>query len=299
MRKTTTLLALVLAGAALSGPIGLALAQQAPQPAAAPRIENVNDLLAALENADKGLRGLAADIQYDRRQVLQGDQQVRRGKLWYRATEPQDGGKPVKEFAISFDSLIVRGGDAGQMMNDQEVWIFDGQWLVEKRPDRRSFTKRRIAAPGENFDPLRVGEGPLPFPIGQKAADIRARYTVELQPAGGLFAEGTPLATFVEGTHQLLLTPRPEFAGQEEFTEIRLWYRWDPSTSRLLPRMARTTSRGGDEAYVQLLNVEAFADGVGAGAIPATVFDTTAPDAAAGWDVQIIDELAREGDHGG
>ena len=57
--------------------------------------------------------------------------------------------------------------------------MFDGQWLIEKRPDKKQFVAREIAAPGEDFDPLSIKEGIMPIPIGQRAADVLERFDVE------------------------------------------------------------------------------------------------------------------------
>jgi hypothetical protein len=47
----------------------------------APEIRTAGDLLRALENADNGLEAISAQINYDRRFLLQGDRHVRRGTL--------------------------------------------------------------------------------------------------------------------------------------------------------------------------------------------------------------------------
>lgn len=287
-RPTARTLAVALLGVAVWAPT-LAPIAGAGAPAA-PTVSTVDDLLGAIEHADDGLRALSAEIQYDKRQNLVGDQQVRRGALYFRnAPAEKPGGRPTRAFAIDFDQLMV----GQQLFDDPQSWVFDGQWLVEKRPARKQFIKRRIAPPDAPFDPLRIGEGPLPIPIGQRAADIRARYEADLRPVNEPFGDSATHAAFVQQCHQLRLTPRPQFAQDEEFTEIRLWYRWDDSAGRFLPRMARTTTRSGDESYVQLINVAATVEGGAANArIPDGAFDTTQPGADAGWDVQVIDDLA-------
>ncbi len=271
----------------------ISLSPMLPITAAAPQqppsIYTADDLLAALEQADEGLLTLRADIQYDRRLKLQGDRHVRRGVLLYRALPASGTGNPDsalptrRAFAVDFNRLWV--GERQQ--DDPEQWIFDGEWLIEKRPARRSFIKRRIARPDDGFDPLRIGQGPMPIPIGQRADDIRARYDVELVPADNLFDGQPQLARAVKDSKQLLLTPKPHLADNAEFTELRLWYRWD-KTGRFLPRMSRTINHAGDVSFVQLINVRVNET------LDEELFNVAEPSEDAGWDVQIIEDFKED-----
>ncbi len=251
-----------------------------------------DELLAALEEADKGLKTLTADLIYDRTFATAGDQQSRKGKLYFVVSGSGDNGGPrgsdaassaSRKFAIHFDTIII----GGRTDTDPRQYIFDGQWLLEKYPKDKRATKRQVVPPGEKFDPLRIGEGPMPIPIGQKRADILGRYAATLLAASdGLDAnEEKDLIEFVAGSYQLKLVPRPERASEEKFTEIRLWYRAD-ADGRILPRMAKTINAlagepgdTGDESLVRLLGV------VQNGAIPAGAIDTQIPE---GWDSQTI-----------
>jgi len=250
-----------------------------PGAAAPPTIETVDDLLAEIEKAGDGLESLTARIQYTRRFQLQGDVHIRRGRLAY-AADPSN--RRDRRFAVYFDTLLI---PSARMEEDPQHWIFDGEWLVEKRPSEKQFIKRRVAPPDASFDPLRVGEGPLPIPIGQRAEDITRRFDPELRASGELFDAESPLAAQVQGSHHLRLTPKEQYAEGEEFSEIRLWYRWDESSQRLLPILSRTTNRQGDESYVQLVDVTP------AGEIDPEMFDTTSPAKGSGWDVQVIENL--------
>jgi hypothetical protein len=264
-----------------------AMAQEAPKPVEV-AVTTAEDLLARLETADKDLRSLDADVLYQRVFGLEGDEQERRGKLYYvDAKSATADGTPApgsRKFAIHFKSLKM--GDQPAMAQDQ-VLIFDGEWLVEKKPEDRQIIKRQITRAG-GFDPLKVGEGPFPLPIGQKKADILSRFDVELLPATKDLVSNDPalqqpLENFVKGSYQLKLTPKP---GERsvELAEIRLWYRPDPTTGQLLPRMARTVTPQGDISLVQLANVKVN------GPVPSEAMDTRTPE---GWK-QDVQELPPE-----
>lgn len=279
---------LVLAAASLLIAPACALAQAPegkPAPAAgvpgAPAVHSADDLLSALERADQGIDTLSATVRYDRLFKLTGDRQIRDGRLYFRqGPAPEGAKKRPRSFGVHFKTLLLDD----RLSDDPQIFVFDGAWFVEKRPAEKRFTKREVARAGEDFDPLKVGEGPMPLPIGQKAADIKAKYRAELlDPTDGLSAEQIAGLPLLNKWWQLRLTPHPVAVEpgkprpREEFKEIRLWYQQDT----LLPRMARTTSRGGDESFVTLLDLEINKP------LPPEALDASEPPASEGWDVQI------------
>ena len=291
----TLLIPLILATTALAQP-GASAPPPAPAPGMQPppaaaqipagEFESADALLTALETADKAIETFHAGLVYDKIFLLQGDRQTRFGDLYYRVdgTPPAPPGAPagqppLRTFAIHFTKLLLDGA----MRDEAQTWIFDGHWLVEKRFVEKQYVAHEMTRPGSHIDPLRLGEGPLPIPIGQRKADILARYDVELRPTGDGFdpddqAQANYLANLT-GATQILLTPRPGRTN-DDFTSIRLWYRHN-ADGLLLPILARTFSRGGDETFVQLTNIRINQP------IPGDVIDITEPAPDSGWDVQI------------
>ncbi|MCG3121705.1 MAG: hypothetical protein GIKADHBN_00075 [Phycisphaerales bacterium] len=253
-------------------------AAAAPQPCS---VQSAEQLLEELEQADKGLKGMQAEILLHRSFVLEQDRQTRQGMLYFRQLEGSADRPATRQFHVRFDVQIT---GSRQERDKEQKFIFDGQWLAEINPGEKRFDRRQLVAPGENFDPLKVGEGPLPIPIGQKKEDILARFDVELvDAADGLTDENArqqqAWRKFVAGTCQLRLVPKAD-AEDVDFTEIRLWYRKDAADSgagRWLPRMSRTVNHAGDVTIVQLVNVQ-FTD-----TIEDQYFDTAFPDLR-GWD---------------
>lgn len=243
-------------------------------------IADVDGLLDALERTGKDLRSFSAQIRYTKFFPFEGDEQIREGTLDYLAmpeTRPGEGAR--RKFAVHFDTLqfdgrIERGEDRS--------YIFDGQWLVEKLHKEKQFFKRQVVPPGERFDPLRLGEGPFPVPIGQSRGEILERFDAELLDS----AAGTEVLNpdvrkwLIESaveTYQLRLTPKEAYAGELDLSEIRLWYR----RSDLLPRAAWTRSVNENESTVQLIAHEVNVP------IPSERLDTTVPDR--GWVVEVTE----------
>ncbi len=267
--------------------------------APAANFTSAEQLLDALEEADADLRTLQSDIQYDRVFGIAGDRQIRQGGLVY--VDPRPAGqastsKQGRKFAIRITSVQI--GERREQ--DDRQLIFDGEWFVERDNVRKLFQKRHVARPGDGFDPLKLGEGPFPLPIGQKKADILRRYEVALLTAGqdleandpGDEAAKASLEAFVKGSYQLKLTPKPEIIESEELKEIRLWYRpvvGPAGQTTLLPRMARTINRAADVTLVSLINVKTNQP------VDADAISTMAP--KEGWDVQ-IEELPGAGQPG-
>ncbi len=238
-------------------------------------IESGDDLLFALETSDLEIKTFTAGIRYTRIFALAGDEQTRDGMLYYETVDRGDKQTPAsRRFAVRFDSLRV----GSRVEKEPKEYIFDGEWLVEKLEQQKQFIKRQVVPPGERFDPLRIGEGPFPVPVGQRREDVLNRYSVTLlSTEDGLDADS--LRSFVtggEGTYQLSLVPKLEPQNGDELAEIRVWYR----KSDLLPRMARTIDVAGDESIVQMLSPEKNPK-----ELPYRVFDTATP--ARGYDVRV------------
>ena len=274
-----------LALSSVSGCLAQTTTPPPPPPSATPSqdIKNADDLLTRLETADKDLKSLDADIQYDRVFSLAGDRQIRTGKLYYIDSKAKDdkgqSAPGSRKFAIQFTSLKI--GDQ-PTRPEEKIMVFDGHWLIEKMPDQKQMIKREIVPEGKAFDPLKIGEGPFPIPVGQRREDILKRFTADLLPGeDGLVGNepgDTPkLKDFVTKAkaYQLKLTPKP--APDQDFKEVRLWYAPDKSGT-LLPIMARTVNQQDDISIVELVNVKLNQ------APPANVFEPQAP---AGWVVQV------------
>jgi hypothetical protein len=221
-----------------------------PRAAVAPEADA---FLRELETADRSLRTLRAGVLYDRTFAVAGDRQTRVGTLVF-VNEPRgEGARPERKFAVRFDRLII--GERSRQ--EQQEYVFDGTYLVERQPAQKLFVKRQVIGPGDAFDPFSIAEGVMPLPIAQRRDDIVARFDVALAEAGdGLDARAdAKLIEFVKGARQVVLTPPPATADTEEYVEIRLWYVRSGDTGGWLPRMARTTSVDGDVSLVQLINV--------------------------------------------
>jgi len=261
--------------------------------AAGERFTTADQLLTGLETANRDLTSLRAQIQYTRDSGrLEGAvQTVRRGTIHYAAKLPGVGaaapdakGPARRGFSVRFNEMIV---DQAKR-DERREFVFDGEWLVEKYPGEKQFFKRRIVPPGEVADPLRIGEGPFPIPIGQKREDIQARFdTTLVDPMEGIPDNQPRTKKIIEedSAYQLKLIPKAGTDEAREFKEIRLWYR----SKDLLPRMAQTINRENGTAQVVLIEL------VRNEPVDPKLFDTTPPKKEDGWQIE-VDEFRKRVD---
>ncbi|MEE8155471.1 MAG: hypothetical protein V3T53_11015 [Phycisphaerales bacterium] len=183
-----------------------------PQQEAEP--DAVEDLLDRLERSSADLRDFQAKIRYDIWDAVTEEKQIRSGKLIYQV-DPDDGSK---RFAILFDTFIF----GNRQEKEAKHYIFADGWLVEIDHERKQFIKRQIVAPGETFDPLKLGEGPFPLPIGQPKNEVLARFDVKLLDApSDPFLAKMLIDRDVEG---MVLFPKPNTPEAEKFQRVELFY---------------------------------------------------------------------------
>ncbi len=220
----------------------LQTAQPTSQPSAHPTTSDAVALLDRLETAAEGLRDFRADITYSLWDSILERREIRGGEIVYDVS-PDDGSR---RFAILVTSVSV----GNRRDNQNKRYVFDGSWFVEIDYDNRMFIKRQIVAPGERFDPLKLGEGPFPLPVGQRREDVLARFEASL-------LEGTQhevLARFLAGKpiEGLKLVPRPSTPQAKEIAEVEIFY--DAAT--LLPVGILLTETNGDRKTVMLRHLK-------------------------------------------
>ncbi len=246
-----------------------------PPTVVAPADPQVLEALDKLEKKGKEIASLQAKVRFQKHDVLLGDE-TRIGEIVYIAENAQ--AKQPTRFAIDFNTLILDD----VLREDKRQYIFDGIWLVEKQFARKMFQKRQILAPGEKFNPLDM-DGPFPVPLGQKRADVLARFDVKVVPSTD--AEAKELKLTAPPLH-LHLTPRAGAPGKVKFAAIDLWF----DSVTLLPVMVHAVEpappqeKEGNATKVWLTDLKLNAE------TPEALtkrINVDVPPAAEGWNVDI------------
>lgn len=199
----------------------------------------VNALLDKLEKNAADLQAFTAKIAYEKEDAVLGRNELRTGELIYRL-DPKTG---EKSFAALFDSTIINGTKRNSPMH----YIFNGRWLAEIDQQKKQFIKREIVPPGKQLDPLKLGEGPFPLPIGQPKSEVLARFDVTMMelPKEGLLKD-------LKDVDGLLLVPKAGTKEARDFARVGLFY--DRKT--LLPVGINAIEKNNDRKTIRLSDVQ-------------------------------------------
>jgi hypothetical protein len=208
-------------------------------------------LLWALERSGANLRSFSADIAFDRYLALEDEKERRKGRL---ALQGEGAGRRL---GCRFREFI---DGAGAKRESQDHWIYADGWLAEADWEHKSFTKRRVVAPGESWDPLKLGEGPFPLPFGQAEEEVRARFAIERAAL-----PETPLIRFALGDTKvcgLRLTPKPTTALAKDASWVDVFYSAEAKPLaesnqlgfQLIPRVVVLAKPSGDQSTIVLTN---------------------------------------------
>jgi len=204
-------------------------------PAVSTAAPKVDELLTRLESAAADLRDFAAGIAYERFDALLDETERRYGRLVL------EGQGKDRKLALLFDEFI---DGSGRSDRTKDHWLFVDGWLVEINEKAKSVTERQVAPPGSTFDPLKLGEGPFPIPLGQPKAEVLKRFRVE-----DLERSDAALLKTLPPCLGLRLVPLEGTDFAKETAAVEVWY--EPETLSPLGLVIREVN--GDTVAVRLV----------------------------------------------
>lgn len=240
----------------------------APEPAASPNqrtCATVDELLAAIEAAGGEVRNFRAGLSYEKFDKLLEESERRFGRVVL------DGSGKERRFAFLFEKFFDGSGRA-EAMRDQ--WVYADGWIAEIDHDHKTFTKRQIVEPGKTFDPLKLGEGPFPLPLGQSKAEVVARFEASMCDLPDV-----PMLKALKDVHGLRLIPKQGTAMARDTEKVEVFY----DRSSLVPRAVVMLAVNGDRTTVLLLEPALNA---GLNAADAELLVMPSPDPAS-WAIDI------------
>jgi hypothetical protein len=182
----------------LVNPTGPAAAAGAADPA-------VNDLLLALQRRGQDLQDFTADVSLTETDAVLGAEKKDVGRVWYQRKPNGDS-----RIHVGFDRKIL----SGRTLKQRHEWVLDNGKLVDQSFDNKTQVTRRVLKPGQKLDPLKLGEGPFPLPIGQDPAEVLRNFDVTLKP---LTKDEPP------GTTHATLKPRKGTRFEKKFVSIEVF----------------------------------------------------------------------------
>lgn len=165
----------------------------------------VDAILDRLEAKGKAIKGLSAALTYAYVTVFPVEDEIaKEGTLLFAR------GEPNARFRVHFTKKIA----AGTVDRNEELYVFDGQWLVIRNDKAKTVTRHQIAREGEHTDPFAIGKGPFPLPFGQRRDEMLENFKISLKP----FELGDPLQS-----GHLHCVPRPGTDLAEKYTRIEMY----------------------------------------------------------------------------
>ncbi len=186
-----------------------------PTPDAPPVVDavklRVEKFLDELEKTSSTIHTLSGGLTLEKFDAFVEETERRYGRV---VLDRKDG---KRRFALYFDEFV---DGSGRSEKSVDHWIYSDGWLCEQDFRNKSFTKRQVVAAGQSFDPLALGEGPIPLPIGQKKADVLARFEVTETE----IPLDIPVLGSMRNVAALKLTPKPGTAMAKDTACIELFY---------------------------------------------------------------------------
>ncbi|MSR69451.1 MAG: hypothetical protein EXS17_03805 [Phycisphaerales bacterium] len=205
-----------------------------------------------LEEQGRTLRDFTASATMEKFEALTEEREIRRGRVVVVGSSGAE-----RQIAIIFDETI---DSTGRGSTDSRRFIFSAGWLSEFDVERKQLIRRQLARAGEAFDPLRVGEGAFPVPLGQPKADVLREFAVTnaAVPSAPFFKSLHAIASGAEGARPaaegalvaLRLVPRPGTAMARDTAAIVIVL----DNGSLAPRAVEVEAVNGDRTRVLLRN---------------------------------------------
>lgn len=213
----------------------------ASAPATTTTNRSIDAVLDAMELQGATMKDFTATAIVEKIESLTQEREVRRGRVV--VVGPCGAERQV---GIAMDEFI---DSTGRGSTDSRRFLFREGWLLELDPAKKQLIRRQLARAGEAFDPLRIGEGPFPVPLGQPKRDVLREFTVEFAPR--------PTATFFRSIAAddpsiiaLRLVPRTGTAIARDTAAMTILLQ-APS---MMPRGVEVESVNGDRTLVLLKN---------------------------------------------
>ena len=154
---------------------------------------DVPKILEALQKAGTDLKNFDAKIEMTDFDPVEGSKTARKGDIWYQRRADGDDRMRVEL------PVVVRQGKI--FRNEKIEYKLEDGWLWDRTYLNKTEVKRQVLKPGQKINVLKLGEGPLPLPIGQDPAEVRKQFSVtkipltDKDPAGSAHVQLVPTET--------------------------------------------------------------------------------------------------------
>jgi len=181
------------------------------KPAELDTSSSIDQVLQALDDKGQSMVSLRAGVSLAEDDMAVGGTKTRTGSIWLEK-RPLPTGTRLR---VQFDTYLTEKTKAQEQID----YLMEGDWLIDRNYKMKQEVRRQIRRPGDNTDPLKLGEGPFPLPIGQPAEAVKAEFEITRLPEDPVF----------NGLIGLELRPRPGSQLVKRLESLTMWV--DPATS--------------------------------------------------------------------
>jgi hypothetical protein len=196
----------------------------------------IDDILQALYARGQNLKDFTADVAKTETDNVLGKSHSTLGTVRYRKLSNDD-----VEIRVTFEHEIL--GDNKPIAYHQDYKLADGQLIVQKY-DQKLEQHMTVAKPGQKLDPIKLGEGAFPLPVGQEPGDVKKQFEVKLIPHD---QEDPPHTIHAQ------LTPKVGTKLANKFQTIDVWV--DTQTN-FTPRIETVPVKGVTTTTTELTNLK-------------------------------------------
>lgn len=200
-------------------------------------------ILDALDAQTLAMRTFVSRVRMDAYDDLADETERRFGRVVLRIEPSEDGTRSDRIAAVVFERTIEPNGRARERL---EHYVYRDGVLSDYDHEAKRLARRRLVEAGDDRDPLRLGEGPVPIPIAQRKADIVGAFDVTPGPA-----VPSRILKEADGVRGLHLVPKAgtRLAEDGRIAAIDLWVRGD----EVEPVAVEIHERDGDRTALRFL----------------------------------------------
>jgi outer membrane lipoprotein-sorting protein len=196
----------------------------------------IDDILQALYARGQNLQDFTADVNKSDVDTVRDKEIGNIGKVYYRR---QPDGKV--QIRVTFEHK--KYGDSKPIPFHQDM-LLAGNILIIQKYDQNLEQHLQIAQPGQQVNPIKLGEGTFPLPIGQDPTEVKKQFDVKLVPHD---KDDPPHTIHAE------LTPKPGTHLAKRFMKIGVWV--DMETN-FTPRIEGVDTNGVQVETTDLTNLK-------------------------------------------
>lgn len=189
-------------------------------------------MLDALDDTGKSIKEFSAKVKMTTGDPFAGDTKIESGQVFFTK-------KPNDDARIH---VVLDKVQAGKKVTDELVeYIYDDGWLIDRQYKKTAEVRRQVVKPGDKMNVMKLGEGPLPVPIGQKKEDVNKQFTVKVA--------GSDKSDPADTIH-LALQPKAGTRYAHRFGTIDIWV----NRQSKFPVKIRTEAPDGSDVHLTNLN---------------------------------------------